>query len=210
MISRHIILLALLIWGSKSAPKPCRSKAIFVVWQARNARTRLSFIPGETLDELEARVHQRFKVKTTGGIAFLGRTDAASEQRVVCGGVYQVAPPRARDPKQTVAAAPSSLAVDAASCADSFDNCLEPQTWGPLLFRQGIEVLTEHGKQVKYIEYFRNQDPVTTAQKWCVEYNVGECQPLEAALKDHLNRRILDEERWSQYDGQGFIEMLMW
>ena len=73
-----------------------------------------------------------------------------------------------------VAPAPHHLA-QSQCCADSLDNCLAEHPLGPLLFRQGVEVrcgirprakvlqvLTDAGKQTKYIELYREQDPEAT------------------------------------------------
>jgi len=89
----------------------------------------------------------------------------------------------------------------------------EPDPRGPVIFSQSVQVLAEGGVPVvKQLELRRYVSPRETAFKFCRENNIGqnECPKLAEVLDQHLKRRMADEDRWSKYDGLGYIEMMMW
>jgi len=213
-----------------------------LIWKEQNVRVRLAVTPANLLSEaaFERAVRNRLgiadprmviqlvdgnggqlsvakiaKLPTRQPIYVMSRMVSPSPRAegIEPGAVQEHSGPRAGGQNEVTAnTAVKAVQADPLDCSSDLDSCLAPQSRGPLLFRQGVEMLTPKGTVVEHLELYRFEDPSAKARGWCVKYGVedGECHKLEQVLVEHLKRRMLDEERWKSYDGLGFIEMLMW
>lgn len=223
-VTRALTWILALLLLSPILQTAAGTNVVNLIWKAQNARVRLAVTQKDLLSEaaFERAVRNR-----------LGIADQRIDIQLVDGngGQLSVAKIVKLPPRQPVYVlsqmvnigaggqneAAANTAVKAVKaepidCSSDLDSCLAPQTRGPLLFRQGVEMLTPRGTVVEHLELYRNEDPSATALAWCARYGVeeAECRKLEQVLVEHLKRRKVDEERWKSYDGLGFIEMLMW